>query len=87
MLKSFSTLKIGEIEPAHIVEDRRMRAGNILLLLGDDMPDDVEMLALSGLSRAGLAICDHPQDPDVIEQFESAGAEFLRVSPPGGHQR
>jgi hypothetical protein len=48
------------------------------------MPDDLEMMALAALARATLTLCDRPQDADTLAQFEDAGAEFLRISPPSG---
>jgi hypothetical protein len=70
-LDALSTLRPGEVEPAPVVEHRRMQAHTILGLLGDEVSDDIEMMALSALAWAAVAICDQPEDPDVVVQFES----------------
>jgi hypothetical protein len=82
-LKSLSTLKPGEIEPEYVYEERRGWANTILGLIGQEHPDDLEMMALESLARAALALCDSPQDADVIRRFEEAGKTFLEISPPG----
>lgn len=81
-LKSLSTLKVGEVEPAHVVDGRRQWANTILGLIGQEQPDDLEMMALESLARAALTICDSPQDADAIRRFEQAGMAFLEISPP-----
>jgi hypothetical protein len=72
-LRSLATWKPRETEPDYVNEDRREWAHTVLGLIGQDHPDDLEMMALESLARTTLALCDNPQDIDVIARFEEAG--------------
>ena len=79
-LRSLASWQPGEIAPDYVYEDRREWANAILGLIGQDHPDDLEMMALESLARAALALCDNPQDADVIARFEEAGRRLLEIS-------
>jgi hypothetical protein len=79
-LRSLASCKPGEIEPEYVYEDRRGWANTVLGLIGQDHPDDLEMMALESLACATLALCDNPHDAEVIAWFEEAGRWLLEIS-------
>jgi hypothetical protein len=62
-----------------VYAERRGWANTVLELIGQD-PDDLELMALESFAHATLALCDHPQDADVIARFEKAGRWLLEIS-------
>lgn len=79
-LRSLAEWKPGEIEPDDVYEERRKWAGTVLELIGEECPDDLEMMALESLARAALAHCAHPLEADVIAWMEDAGRNLLEIS-------
>jgi hypothetical protein len=79
-LRSLASWKPGEIEPDYVYDERRGWANTILGLIGQDHPDDLEMMALESLARATLALCDNPWHVDVITRFDEAGRRLLEIS-------
>jgi hypothetical protein len=63
-----------------VYDERRGWANTILGLIGQDHPDDLEMMALESLARATLALCDNPWHVDVITRFDEAGRRLLEIS-------
>jgi hypothetical protein len=78
-LGSLATWKPGEIEPDVVQEDRREWAKTVVGLIGEDCPDDLEMMTLQSLAHATLALCDDPRDADAIAWFEDAGRNLLEI--------
>lgn len=56
------------------------KPGGVEPVLGEDCPDDLEMMALESLARAALALCADPQDADVIASMQEAGRSLLEIS-------
>lgn len=79
-LRSLADWKPGGVEPVEVHEERRKWARTVLELLGEDCPDDLEMMALESLARAALALCADPQDADVIASMQEAGRSLLEIS-------
>lgn len=79
-LRSLASWKPGETAVDEVYADRRQWATTVLDLLGDDCPDDLEMLALESLARAALALCDNPGNAEVVAWFEEAGRGMLDIS-------
>jgi hypothetical protein len=63
-----------------VYDDRQGWANTVLGLIGQDHPDDLEMMALESLARATLALCDNPHDAQVIAWFDEAGRRLLEIS-------
>lgn len=79
-LRSLASWKPGETALDEVDAGRRQWATTVLDLLGDDCPDDLEMLALESLARAALALCDNPGNAEVVAWFEEAGRGMLEIS-------
>jgi hypothetical protein len=86
-LRSLASWKPGEVEPDYMYEDRRNWANTVLGLIGQDHPEDLEMMALESLARTTLALCVNPEDVDVIARFEEAGRRLLEISLAGPQGR
>ncbi len=78
-LRSLASWKPDEIVPDFVQEDRRGWAKAVLGMIGEDCPDDLEMMTLQSLARATLALCDDPRDADAIAWFEDAGRNLLEI--------
>jgi hypothetical protein len=81
-LQLLEGIKLGEIEPPRIVEQRTMMANTVLLFLvhGDDSQVTLADIALSSLCRATITLCDNPTDTAAVQAFIEAREAYDEVS-------
>jgi hypothetical protein len=77
-LQSLASWHPDEIGPDYVYEERRQWANIVLRLIGQDA-DDLEMMALESLEHATIALCESPDNADVIARFHEAGQWLLEI--------
>lgn len=83
-LKSIDGVKLGEREPDHVYEWRKMMAISVMAFVvhGDQEHLDLGDMAVSELAGATMAHCDNPLDQAAIDAFASAKERFWEIYKP-----
>lgn len=73
-LDALSAIDLGQPQPAEALEDPKMMATTVLVLLGggDDAGMDVGDLAIASLARATISLCDAPTESGAMAAYQRA---------------